>query len=328
MNDLVYTDANRVEIGVLSSYSMDLAYGEDENDFVIGIPYGLPIEEESLLYIDDTEWGGMVRGFREDTTGDTDALYALGQTWHGLLAETVLCPPAGSAHVTVQGDANDAIAYVVDLCGKGDMFDVESAPSGIAVDFQFDRFCTLYDGLRKMLSQSGAKLKIAKDPGCQPRLYAAPVDDYSDGEKALQFGYVAERVRPVNHLVCAGQGENEERIVIHLYADEDGNVSFEQTLFGAKERSELYNYTSADYEKLLEDGTKKLREAQNAQSLEIRVPAGIQLDIGDIVGTQSEKAELQTKTDISKVIVVIGEEKKASTSYKTSAANSTLYTKG
>lgn len=31
--DLIYTDENRVDIGVLHEYSMDIAYGVSENNF-------------------------------------------------------------------------------------------------------------------------------------------------------------------------------------------------------------------------------------------------------------------------------------------------------
>lgn len=326
--DMVYTDPDWTELGVLDSFTLDLSYGEDENDFRLRIPYGLPIAEESLCYIDDTEWGGLVRGFKEDTTGKTPALYAVGQTWHGLLAETILCPPDGTSHAAYKGDANKAISYAVALAGKQFVFDVETSESGIAIDHQFDRYCTLYEGLRKMLASAGAKLKIAKDPGCKPRLYAALVDDYTSGERALQAGYIAERVRPVNHLVCTGEGENEERIVVHLYADEDGRISRTQTLFGKKERSQRYDYTSADEGTLIADGTKQLEELQEAVSLEISLPNDEPLDIGDRVGVESENADINAVASISKVIVVIGEKGTPAISYETTATGSQLYTRG
>lgn len=326
--DMVYTDTGGTEVGILQSFQLDLAYGEDENDFSVKIPYGLPIGEGSLCYIDDTEWGGIVRGFREDATEKPSKLYAVGQTWHGLLAETVLCPPAGATHITFKGEANEAIAYVLRLTGRDILFSAEAAPSGMVVDYQFDRFCTLYDGLRKMLSQIGGKLKIAKEPGQKPKLYAAPATDYTDGERALRAGYIAERVRPVNHLVCTGEGEDDERIVIHLYADEEGGISRAQTLFGAQERAAHYDYTSADESKLIEDGTKRLKEMQESASLEIKLPSGTPLDVGDKVGIVSEQADIEVSADVSKVIVVIGETGKPSISYKTSANDSMLYTKG
>ena len=33
--DLIYADKNRKDIGVLMSYTLDMAYGRDENDFVL-----------------------------------------------------------------------------------------------------------------------------------------------------------------------------------------------------------------------------------------------------------------------------------------------------
>lgn len=31
--DLIYTDENRKDVGVMMAYTLDMAYGSDENDF-------------------------------------------------------------------------------------------------------------------------------------------------------------------------------------------------------------------------------------------------------------------------------------------------------
>ncbi len=326
--DMVYTDAEGIEIGLLQAFKLDLAYGEDENSFKLRIPYGTPIESGSRCYIDDTEWGGIVRGFREDTTGNVSELYAIGQTWHGILAETIVCPPTGSTHVVLKGDANACIASLLKLTGMDAVFDARTAPSGITLDCQLDRFCTFYGGLKEKLADAGAKLKIAKEPGCRPCLYAMAIDDYSDGERALKVGYVAEHVLPINHLVCTGEGEMDERIVVHLYADAKGNVSQTQTLFGLNERTERYDYTSADEAGLITGGTKRLAELQQTSSLKLTLPSTIRMDVGDIVGIVSEATDLEVSAQINKVIVSIGDGKKPSVSYETPSNLLALYSKG
>ena len=36
--DLNYTDAARADLGVIPTYELDLAFGEDENDFSLKLP--------------------------------------------------------------------------------------------------------------------------------------------------------------------------------------------------------------------------------------------------------------------------------------------------
>ena len=94
MIDLTYTDSDGIEQGIIKAYQLDLAYGSDENDFELTLPIDMRIAEKSLVYIDGTEWGGIVRGGRESTMGETPVFVARGETWHGMLAETYICPAA------------------------------------------------------------------------------------------------------------------------------------------------------------------------------------------------------------------------------------------
>ena len=92
--DLIYTDAYRNEIGVINSYILDLAYGEDENDFHLTIPADDHCcGPQSLIYIDGEEYGGIIDaiGINEDSTLVTYK----GRTWHGILETHVICPRSG-----------------------------------------------------------------------------------------------------------------------------------------------------------------------------------------------------------------------------------------
>ena len=57
---------------------------------------------------------------------------------------------------------------------------------------------------------------------------AAQIKDYSkDLEYSQEDGIhvtVRDNRNGVNHLVCAGRGENQDRIVLHLYVQKDGTI--------------------------------------------------------------------------------------------------------
>lgn len=303
MIDLTYTDSDGIEQGIIKAYQLDLAFGSDENDFELTLPIDMRIAEKSLIYIDGTEWGGIVRGGRESTMGETPVFVARGETWHGMLAETYICP--ASDHVSVDGEANAAIAYVLGYVGLSDVFGASTEPSGISVSHRFDRFTDCYSGFRKMLAASGAKLRIDKQPGMKPTLSAVPVGDYVDSGESNKYGYKLEWYTPINHLICIGMGELEERTVLHLYADAEGNVSQTQTLFGLDERQAIYEYSNIDEAQLLEDGTKKLKDMQDTSACKLLLPEGTAFDIGDMVGIASEKTGRSVVSTVSKAIVKV-----------------------
>lgn len=306
MIDLVYTDPDGVEQGVIAAYRLDLAYGSDENDFELTLPAGMRLAEKSRVYIDGTEWGGIVRGGRESTLGALPVFVATGETWHGKLASTYVCPAA--AHFDVSGEAHAAMREVVSFTGLGGVFDVSGEDSGITVDHRFDRFVDVYSGMRKMLAASGAKLKIDKQPGAKPTLHAAPLGDYVDTDEANRYGYELSWSTPVNHLICLGMGELEERTVLHLYADAYGNVSQTQTLFGLDERQAKYDYNNVEEDKLLEEGKNKLSEMQQVSTVELSLPEGAAYDVGDVVGVSSEKTGVSVVSTVTKVIVKVSDD--------------------
>ncbi len=303
MIDLTYTDSDGIEQGIIKAYQLDLAYGSDENDFELTLPIDMRIAEKSLIYIDGTEWGGIVRGGRESTMGETPVFVARGETWHGMLAETYICPETD--HLSASGEANAAIGSVLRFVGLSDVFDASAEPSGISVSHQFERFTDCYSGFRKMLAASGAKLRIDKQPGRKPALSAVPIGDYVDSGESNKYGYKLEWYMPFNHLICLGMGELEERTVLHLYADAEGNVSQTQTLFGLDERQAVYEYNNIDEAKLLEDGTKKLKEMQGTSACELLLPEGTAFDVGDMVGIASEKTGRSVISTVSKAIVKV-----------------------
>lgn len=307
MIDFIYTDADGVEQGIAKAYSLDLAYGDDENDFELTLPADMQLEERSLVYVDGTEWGGIVRGGKESTIDKTPAYAATGKTWHGILASTYICPASGEDYVTSSGEANAAMAAVLERVGLSGVFDASSDDSGIEVSHQFERFTDCYSGFRKMLKSSGAKLKIDKQPGCKPMLYAAPIGVYLDSEEANRYGYEIEWNTPVNHLICLGKGELANRTVIHLYADKNGNVSRTQTLFGLDEVQEVYDCNNVEDEKLLDQGIEKLTEMQDVQKIDLSLPDDAVFDVDDIVGATSLRG-MSVTSSVKKVIVKIGED--------------------
>lgn len=300
MPDICYTDASRVDVGVLRGASLNTVWGDSGNDFELTVDIASPerIEDGALVYVEGTEYGGVVDE-REASSSDGTVRYR-GRSWHGMLRDRVLCPDAGADYLTVSGEANAVLLSLVSRMGLSDVMTVSSAASGIEVRHQFERFCDAYSGIRAMLSASGARLAVAYDSAASRAvLSAVPVVDWSDGPTSDQAGVDVTRVsRPYNHLVCLGSGELRDRVVQHWYADEAGKVSGKQSLFGVDERATTYDYSNAGADELSVKGPKKLSEYQQADSMDATLDVDGAYAVGDVVpGT-----DVGTGTEVSVVV--------------------------
>lgn len=302
--ELTLSAADGTDLGSTSDFVLDLSFGDSGNNYTLSCP-SLPIACGDVVAVDGTEWGGLVDSCEDALESGVSTTTWSGRTFHGLLCGKVLCPPAGQDYLTASGDANDCLRSLVARCGLSDFFEVPAAKAGIDVRYTFDRYCDAYTGIRKMLASSSARLMIRREDG-RTLMWAEAAEAHGDGIDSDLLDFSAKRAtRPVNHLVCAGTGELHERVIVHLYADEAGNVSRTQTLKGSDEVCELYDHSSADEAKLVEDGTKKLEGYQSQGSVDVTVHDGLTLYVGDTVTAANREAGRTVTATVGKKIVKV-----------------------
>lgn len=330
MEQLIYTDANRIDQGVLSNATLDLEYGGDESDqantFEVSIDRNskIRLEDKALVYIEGTEYGGKITGIGTNT--GEDVITYKGMTWHGLLNAHVLGPDSGQDYLVLSGEAHTVIRSLIERMNLQDIFTAPMTSSGININYQV-RYEYGYFAILAMLAASSAKLKMTYDNGMVV-LSAEPIADYSDSDEldTTQIELEIDKdYLPVNHLVCLGEGELKNRIVLHFYADADGNVSTTQSLFGADENTLIYDYTNADSDELSEKGQEKLKELQNCDTVKVDIPEGRVLDIGDLVGAIDPITGIYVATEVTYKTVTISSNGLVSIAYKvgdTSASKS------
>ena len=321
--DLIYTNAKRVDLGVLLAHSLDLSFGTDdsENDFELTLGKSEPVlEDGAIIYIEGTEYGGIVGGMRSSSTDEVRT--HMGRTWHGIINGKVICPDPGKDYLVVSGEANEVIGEIIDRLGLEGLFKARSESSGINIKkYQFARYVYGYDGLRAMLSSVSSKLKMAWS-GTYLELYAEPVVDYTDqpvdGDEAT---LTVERYGDkVNHLVCLGSGNLAERTVLHLYVDQFGRIGSTQYYTGLAEIADIYDYPSAtSLEELREYGIKQLEALRNTDKVELTAHegSGLEYDIGDIIGGTDTTTGNTASAVVTQKIVTI-KNGVVSINYKTS----------
>lgn len=313
--ELIYTDEACTDRGVLRCASGDFSVGV-ENTWSLDVPLSCPLREGCLVYVDGTELCGVVDDY-ETVTGSTVATVS-GRTAQGVLSTNITCPPPGSDRLAVSGDANECIAAVLANVGLGLPFQVAGKPSGVRVDHELDRFANAYEGITSMLAASGAKLSVEASGG-RVTLGAEPMRNAIgyDGETSRVR---VRRSRAVNHLVCLGSGELQDRAVVHLYADEQGRVGTTQRIFGLGHMAAVYDYNNADEQELRAEGEKKLAEMQSADAAQLEDAIEGAWDIGDVVGVRfGDDGEVVSEVVSEKIARVAG--RSIAVEYRTGSKN-------
>ena len=317
--DLIYMDDKKRDIGVMKNFTLDLAFGEDENNFELSTVIENNVCESGFyIYAEGTDYGGIIDQIKVNTS--SNSLKYIGRTWHGILGSKILQPDDGQDYLILSGDANQVLAELIQRMNLGDLFVAPDAPSGLTVrNYKMNRYIDGYKGIVKMLQSVNGKLNITFRQG-YATLTAKPLVDYSKNEEfdSSQISFeIKKNFKPTNHVICLGAGDLAERTVIHLYADKDGNISHTKSFFGMDEVCEVYDCSNAESNEELENGGREVIEKSwNSDSVKINFTNSSSVyDIGDIVGAKENVTGISIVQKIIKKIVTLKNER-ATISYK------------
>ena len=301
---LVVHDPTVGDIREIEEFELDIAFGSDENALKLEARVGEAPDEGQFVFIDGTEYGGVIdQASYEAGREASGSILCSGRTWHGILAGKRLLPDSGSGYLSVSGKAGDALASLIGRMGLSGLF--SAASDDTSVSYTFDRFVDGYSGLKAMAKANGRKV-VMRRKGGKVEISLPPAVDYANKVDSDLLDFTLTSVhRCVNHLVCAGTGELENRAVVHFYADAAGNVSHTQSLFGVDEICALYDYSNADEAKLEEEGGKKLREYQTRGSVEVDAHDDIDVDVGDIISARDNVHGKTVSATVVKKIVQV-----------------------
>lgn len=300
----VVFDSALGDVRELSDFELDLAFGSDENALSLECDAAYAPAEGQFVFIDGTEYGGVIdQASYEAGREATGSILCKGRTWHGILAGKRLLPDSGSGYLSVSGKAGDALASLIERMGLSGLF--SAAADDTAIEYAFDRFTDGYSGLKAMAKANGRKVAMRRKGG-KVEISLPPIVDYANKVDSDLLDFTITSVhRCVNHLVCAGTGELENRAVIHFYADAAGNVSHTQSLFGVDEICALYDYSNADEAQLEEEGRKKLKEYQTQGSVEVEAHDDIDVDVGDVISARDNAHGRTVTATVAKKIVKV-----------------------
>ena len=291
MNDIIVATSTGVELRTLLFREYDFEIGDKENSFLITCNRSEweNIPDNARIYIPGTEYGGIYKHLESETKDGSVAVG--GYTWRGMLQNQILCPPSGSNYAHDTGELNAVLAARVSAALPG-LFEGSAESTGVTVtSYRYNRYCTLYDGLKDMLKSVGYKMRItySQERG-KVIVDAVPIVDYSNqieysSDMNANYSMTIDKMG-VNHLICLGQGELKNRTVVHLYSDVNGVISRTQTQFGEDEVADVYDYAGAELDDLIQSGTTTLKDKTSKNEFSIDLETVQDVAVGDIVGSR------------------------------------------
>ena len=301
---LVVADTKLGNVSEIEDFTLDVAFGADENALTLTVEEKSAPAAGQLVYIDATEYGGVIDQVKRGSgRGATGTVECKGRTWHGILAGRRLSPDSGSGYLTVNGKAGDVLTSLIARMGLESLFKAASDDS--TVSYTFERFCDGYSGLMALAKANGRKLSMRRMDG-YIELSMPPIVDYANKVDSDLLDFTITSVhRCVNHLLCAGTGQLANRAIVHFYADENGNVSHKQTLFGIDEICALYDYSNASASELETEGKKKLLEYQTSGTVEVDAHEDMDVDVGDIISARDNSTGTTVTATVSKKVVKV-----------------------
>lgn len=314
------------QVKELQDCSLDMELNDGDRDFELSVSaedYDNGMDYGCRIFVAGTEYGGILGKIVSSTSENT--ITWQGYTWRGMLSNKVIVPPDGQDYYTVSGELNTILRYLIEPRFSG-VFVVPEIDTGITVtNWQFDRFCTLLDGISKMLKSVGYRIDIKYNEG-EPNgvgwveIQAVPIIDHTSEielsqDSKLNFRATDKR-NGVNHLIIGGKGELQERNIIHLYVQEDGSIGKTQCYTGIDEVEYFYENTSTDSADVEKAGIEKLKELMDYKSFDMDIEAlGIDVAIGDIVGGRDHITGISMGVPVGN-IVLTATDGKVSKEYK------------
>lgn len=274
--DLIYTNAAREEQGIIMNYTLDLEESIESESCTFEI--GMASEDNllevgSLVYIEHTEFGGIVDALMVDTEAQT--ITATGRTFRGILGSKIILDPTERTM-----DANAILSSLISTYHLTSLFSVSTATSA-TITHSFTRYMKLYEAIERMLSDNGLKLDVKYSLSEHKAILSAvPIDDYSN-EAELTSDRFAFKLRtginPANHSIAVGASG----APVQRYLWPDGSIKLTQYYTDDKEIVRVdVDEDETDQQKLIEKAIELLTEDNDVNSLSISV-ADLNADIGD-----------------------------------------------
>ena len=304
--DIILANKALAEQGVIyTDYSLDFDT-TDTMDYKLTATRAIydKLSTATYLYMPGTEYGGIIDSITHNTSDDS--IIASGRSFRGLLNSKIIAPDSGQDYKVVSGNLAEILDSILVENNLDYLYMIDPALTWITLNnYQIARYCSVLYLLNALESKTELSLYLAWSAKYHKVIitYRQQIDWTSKSLYVQADITTTKTSHKVNHLICLGSGELKDRMRVDLYADTQGRISTIQSIVGADEYTQVYDYPNAkDMDDLIASGTEKLKELIADTPLEVEVKDGAYA-VGDIVGGYDDLMQIKTKATISNVVV-------------------------
>lgn len=278
--DLIYTNKNKLEQGVVRNYSLDM---EDATTSSARCTFEVQLPSEdnfleigSYLYIPNTDIGGRVDALKVDTASKT--IYASGRTWRGLLATKLF-------ETSTQVNTNASMFFSEKILSPyahnmGAIFSVVTNTEMPSSNVTIPAYEDLYTAMVRCAVAVNHKINIKYDEVRSRAVISfVPIADYTSANAITSdmFEFKASSGAPrVNHAIGVSGS-----MKVHRYLQANGSVSNTMFYTGIDEIMRVFEIPSvANTTELTTKTDEALLSAQISDSMEVTA-LNLNADLGD-----------------------------------------------
>lgn len=307
--DLIYADKDRNDLGVLinSEVDFEISNKADECTFEIKVPMeNNPIQKGYLVYIEGTEFGGIVDQMTINTAKKETKLN--GRTFRGVLGSKILIPDED--YYILNGNLATALNQALIDTEMNSFYEVVANPDAPSVtNFKAYRYGDLYSTLMRVLFSTNHKAFISYSPARKKVLIELkPIGEYTNKTAITSdfFDFELTSSTPVNHIIGLGAGQLSERYVVHRYLQVDGSIGTIRYYTGLEEIVATYEDANLSNEELEQKITEKLKELSQGGTFKI-TSNDLNADLGDMFTAEDLYTEISVTQYVTNKIVTIND---------------------
>lgn len=298
--DLIYTNSNGKDLGVVQNFTLDLAFGKDENNFELTVAkeqYNL--QAGYFIYCDNSDYGGVIDSIQVDS--ESESLVYKGRTFQGILASKYITPK------TFKGSINSLVQEVLEEIGLAESFTFTPLKEDCHIEeYKLEEYTDAYQTLLILLEKVNCKMQLQFIDGTI-QLKLLPIIDYSEldhWDSSLLNCTIEKVYNNVNHLIVYN-ADTEKKL--DLYIDANAEISAEQMYFGMEERIAVLISSATIEEEMQKEGEEELKRLQDTDNISVNLSGDDETcyDILDKVGLIEQRTGIEIKQKITKKIVTM-----------------------
>ena len=220
--DVIYTDANGKDIGLLDCISIDYDTA-GEKDFTLTMATeDATLENDAIWYVPSEEYYGVIEGYK--ISSEPDEVTYKGTNARGLLDKRIIETPSVK---TYSGLFSDICRRWIEGSGLGEIFVVDDVELEIPM-YQTEPYMTVYAAIIGALDSVNALLILEVDDNHMIHISADLKRDLSDeitltGNNSHYFT-IEKESNSYNHVILYSSEDSGESYTIHLFSDDNGGI--------------------------------------------------------------------------------------------------------